>query len=92
MLHREFGGLAGRLHVPRREWDAICNLVARQSGFTRAAGGRKGKNFERRFVRNAHFPNALMFFKILVEATGEHREELRYWEGRDAIMSHQGQQ
>jgi poly(A) polymerase len=79
MLHQQFTGLATRLRIPKREWDAVCNLVARQSSFTRPAAGPKSRGFEKRFVRNAHFPNAFNFFGILAEATGKHAAEHGYW-------------
>jgi hypothetical protein len=79
MLHQQFTGLATRLRIPKREWDAMCNLVARQSSFTRPAAGPKSRGFEKRFVRNAHFPNAFYFFGILAEATGKHATEHGYW-------------
>lgn len=84
MLHQKFTGLATRLRIPKREWDAVCNLVARQSSFTRASGGPKARGFEKRFVNNAHFPNAFLFFTILAEATGKHARELEYWKQRAA--------
>jgi poly(A) polymerase len=79
ILHQKFGELATRLRIPKREWDAVCNLVARQSSFTRKPDGAKGRGFEKRFVRNVHFPNAFSFFGILAEATGKYATELEYW-------------
>ncbi len=90
MMHQRFGDLVTRLRIPRREWDAITNLVARQSSFTRPVSGPKGKNFEKRFVRNAHFPNALMFFEIYAEAAGNYQEELKYWKERAVRISPEG--
>ncbi len=84
MMHQRFNELVTRLRIPRREWDAISNLVARQSSFTRPVSGPKGKNFEKRFVRNAHFPNALLFFEINAEGAGKYQEELKYWKERAA--------
>ncbi len=78
-LHQRFTELATRLRIPKREWDAVCNMVARQSSFARTSGGAKARGFEKRFVRNAHFPNAFSFFGILAEATGKHAAELEYW-------------
>ena len=82
MLHQKFTEMATRLRIPKREWDAVCNLIARQSSFARPSGGAKARGFEKRFVRNAHFPNAFLFFTILAEATGKHAAELAYWKER----------
>lgn len=91
MMHQRFNEVVTRLKIPRREWDAITNLVARQSSFTRPVSGPKGKGFEKRFVRNAHFANSFMFFEIIAEATGKYREELQYWKERGARpSSHEG--
>jgi poly(A) polymerase len=84
MLHQKFTELATRLRIPKREWDAVCNLVARQSSFTRPSGGPKARGFEKRFVHNAHFPNAFLFFTILAEATGTYAAGLEYWKQRAA--------
>ncbi len=82
ILHQRFTGLATGLRIPRREWDAVCNIVARQSSFTRVPEGKKGKAFEKRFVRNIHFANAFLFFEIMTEAMGTHGAELAYWQRR----------
>jgi hypothetical protein len=87
MMHQRFNDLVMRLKIPRREWDAISNLVSRQSSFTRPVSGPKGKNFEKRFVRNAHFPNSLLFFEIFAEAAGKYVEELKYWTERSARIA-----
>lgn len=87
MMHQQFNELVTRLRIPRREWDAITNLIARQSSFTRPPSGPRGKSFEKRFLRNAHFPNALMFFEIMAEGTGKYGEELKYWKERAARLS-----
>jgi poly(A) polymerase len=89
-IHQRFNELVTRLCIPRREWDAMCNLVARQSSLARIPDPMKGKGFEKRFVRNAHFPNALMFFEIYVEAAGKHMDELKYWKERAARALHEG--
>jgi poly(A) polymerase len=78
-LHQTFTVLATRLRIPKREFDSVCNLVARQSSFTRPPAGAKGRGFEKRFVRNAHFPTAFLFFEIMAEATGKYANELEYW-------------
>jgi len=88
-IHQHFNELVTRLCIPRREWDAMCNLVARQSSLARIPDPMKGKGFEKRFIRNAHFPNALMFFEIYVEATGRYGEELKYWKERAAAVPRQ---
>ena len=88
-IHQRFNDLVTRLCIPRREWDAMCNLVARQSNLTRIPDPRKGKGFEKRFVHNAHFPNALMFFEIYAEATGRYMDELKYWKERAAAIPRQ---
>ena len=90
-IHQRFSELVTRLCIPRREWDAMCNLVARQSSLTRIPDPMKGKGFEKRFVRNTHFPNALLFFEIYAEATGKNTEELKYWKGRAARALHEGE-
>ncbi|HNW30582.1 MAG TPA: hypothetical protein PKN50_19050, partial [Spirochaetota bacterium] len=84
MMHQRFSDLVTRLRIPRREWDYITNLVARQSSFTRIVSGPRGKNYEKRFVRNAHYANSLMFFEIFAEAAGGYQEELKYWKERAA--------
>jgi poly(A) polymerase len=84
MLHQKFTELATRLRIPKREWDAVCNLVARQSSFTRPSDGAKSRGFEKRFARNAHFPNAFSFFGILAEATGKRSAEMGYWKQQAA--------
>ncbi|MBP7736347.1 MAG: polynucleotide adenylyltransferase PcnB [Spirochaetes bacterium] len=91
MMHQRFNEVVTRLKIPRREWDAITNLIARQSSFTRTVSGPKGKGFEKRFVRNAHFANSLMFFEIFAEASGKYQEELKYWKERGVhSASHEG--
>lgn len=90
MMHQRFPDLVTRLRIPRREWDCITNLVARQSSFTRPASGPRGKNYEKRFVRNAHFANSLMFFEIFAEAAGAYREEVKYWKERAARTLSEG--
>jgi poly(A) polymerase len=88
MMHQHFNDLSARIKVPRREWDAISNIVARQSSLARIPDPKKGKGFEKRFVRNAHFPNALMFFEIVSEAAGTHEAEVKYWKERGAAVPH----
>jgi len=88
-IHQRFNDLVTRLRIPRKEWDAMCNLVARQSSLARIPDPRKGKGFEKRFVRNAHFPNALMFFEIYAESAGTYSEELKYWKERAAAVPRQ---
>ncbi len=78
-LHQRFTGIASGLRIPRREWDAVCNIVARQSSFARIPEGKRGKAFEKRFIRNAHFKNSFIFFEILSEASGTRAAELAYW-------------
>ncbi len=90
MMHQRFSELVTRLRIPRREWDAMTNLVARQSSFSRPVSGPKGKNFEKRFIRNAHFPNALLFFGICAEAGEKYEEELNYWKERAARIFSEG--
>lgn len=75
----QFSELAGRMRLPHREWDRICNIVARQGIFTRINGSQKWKKFERRFVRNAYFDDAMLFFEIQAESSGANTEEVRYW-------------
>jgi poly(A) polymerase len=87
LLNSQFRDLAVRLCLPRREWDAVCTIAARHGTFNRVNGGKKWKSFERRFVRNAHFPDALAFFEILSEATGKFSNELKYWQHRAAAAS-----
>jgi poly(A) polymerase len=88
-IHQRFNELVTGLRIPRKEWDAMCNLVARQSSLARIPDPRKGKGFEKRFVRNAHFPNALLFFEINAESTGRYAEELKYWKGRAVAVPRQ---
>ncbi|MBN2078011.1 MAG: CCA tRNA nucleotidyltransferase, partial [Spirochaetes bacterium] len=78
-LHQRFTGMASGLRIPRREWDAVCNIIARQSSFARIPEGKRGKAFEKRFIRNAHFRNSFAFFEILSEASGTRAAELAYW-------------
>ncbi|MBN2161182.1 MAG: polynucleotide adenylyltransferase PcnB [Spirochaetes bacterium] len=84
MLHQRFTELVMRLRIPRKEWDSISNLVARQSSLERIPDPRKGKGFEKRFIRNAHFWNTLMFFEVRADAAGSHEAELKYWKERAA--------
>ncbi|OHD62860.1 MAG: hypothetical protein A2176_06895 [Spirochaetes bacterium RBG_13_51_14] len=90
MLHQRYSELATRLRIPRREWDSVCDLAARQPSLARIPDPRKGKGFEKRFLHNAHFPNALLFFELQVEATGRYREELNYWKERASRVPHDG--
>jgi poly(A) polymerase len=83
-LNNYFGEMASRIYLPRREWDAVCNIASRYRTFVRTSSGRRAKGAERRFVHNAHFPNAFQFFEILVDATGEHKDRLEYWRSRAA--------
>lgn len=82
LLKEKFQEMAVRLRLPRVEWDKTCNTAARQIIFSRVPGGRKGKRFEKKFVHNAFFPDALLFFEILAEAAGGLDEQLRYWKRR----------
>ncbi len=91
VMHQRFNDLVIRLKIPRREWDAISNLVARQSSLERIPDPKKGKGFEKRFVRNAHFANALLFFEIISTAAGSHAAELKYWKERGAAAKPEGE-
>ena len=91
MMHQRFNELVTRLKIPRREWDFITNLVARQSSFTRPVNGPRGKNFEKRFVRNMHFQNSLMFFEIFAEARNDFQSQLIYWKERAARTMPEGE-
>jgi len=89
-INRDFRELALRMHLPRREWDAMCTIAARHQTFTRINGGKKWKSFERRFVRNPNFLDELLFFEILSEATGTYANELNYWRRRAAAAANEG--
>ncbi len=78
-LQESFHDLAVRLKIPRREWDSICNIAARQRSFIRAKAGRNRLRFEQKFIQNVHFPNALLFYAVIVDATGNQEENLNYW-------------
>lgn len=79
LLKERFGEMAGKLRLPRPEWDNICNTAARQMILMRPGGGKNWKKFENKFAGNAYFPHAMLFFEILAEATGKHGEQLAYW-------------
>ncbi|MBP7603358.1 MAG: hypothetical protein KBA15_05490 [Spirochaetes bacterium] len=79
LLKEKFGEMAMKMRLPRQEWDNICNTAARQMILMQPGGGRNWKKFEKKFAGNAYFPHAMLFFEILVEATGCHGEQLAYW-------------
>ena len=79
LLKEKFGEMAMKMRLPRQEWDNICNTAARQMILMQPGGGRNWKKFEKKFAGNAYFPHAMLFFEILVEATGRHGEQLAYW-------------
>lgn len=79
LLKEKFGEMAMKMRLPRQEWDNICNTAARQMILMRPGGGKNWKRFEKKFAGNAYFSQAMLFFEILVEATGEHAEQLAYW-------------
>ncbi|MGV7930695.1 MAG: CCA tRNA nucleotidyltransferase [Spirochaetota bacterium] len=79
LLKERFGEMAAKMRLPRQEWDNICNTAARQIILMQPGGGRNWKKFEKKFAGNAYFPHAMLFFEILVEATGRHGEQLAYW-------------
>ncbi len=82
MLARDFQEIAQRIRLPRKEWDRVCNTAARRLVLARITGGRKWNHFVKKFIGNAYFPDALLFFEILSEAEGRYDEELKYWKGR----------
>ncbi len=84
LLARDFQGIAQRIRLPRKEWDRVCNTAARRLVLERITGGRKWGRFVKKFVHNAYFPDALLFFEILSEAEGGYVEELKYWKQRSA--------
>jgi len=79
ILKERFGELAQRMRLPRMKWDNICNTAARQMVLMQPGGGKNWKRFEKKFSGNIYFPHAILFFEILVEATGRHAEQLAYW-------------
>ena len=84
LLARDFQEIAQRIRLPRKEWDRVCNTAARRLVLERVTGGRKWGRFVKKFVHNAYFPDALVFFEILSEAEGGYVEELKYWKQRSA--------
>ena len=61
-LNGYFREMAARICLPRREWEAVCNIAARYRTFTGTNGGRRWKSFGGRFVHNAPFPGGPLLF------------------------------
>ncbi len=74
-----FHPVAMRLRLPRKETDRVLNIVTRQKSFVQSDEHKRNPRFEKRFVRNEHFGDALLFFEILSESSGGHLEDIQYW-------------
>ena len=86
-----FHPIAMRLRLPRKETDRVLNIVTRQKSFVQSDEGKRNPRFEKKFVRNEHFGDALLFFEILAESAGGYQEDIKYWktlaaEGPDASV------
>lgn len=84
-----FHPVASRLRLPRKETDRVLNIVTRQKSFVQSDERKRNPRFEKKFVRNEHFGDALLFFEILAESTGGCQDDIKYWktlaaEGPDA--------
>ncbi|HPS59463.1 MAG TPA: polynucleotide adenylyltransferase PcnB [Spirochaetota bacterium] len=74
-----FHPIAMRLRLPRKETDRVLNIVTRQKSFVQSDEGKRNPRFEKKFVRNEHFSDALLFFEILAESAGGCQEDIKYW-------------
>lgn len=74
-----FRPVAMRLRLSRKETDRVLNIVTRQKSFVQSDERKRNPRFEKKFVRNEHFGDALLFFEILAESTGGYEEEIKYW-------------
>jgi len=74
-----FQPVAMRLRLPRKETDRVLNIVTRQKSFVQSDERKRNPRFEKRFVRNEHFEDALLFFEILAESAGGYHEDVQYW-------------
>ncbi len=74
-------GFEQRLIVPKRDRDRIRLILLAQKRLM--AGGHGGRKVSPgAFVRKPFFPEAFDLFDIVATATGEHREEIRWWKSR----------
>lgn len=74
-----FHPIALRLRLPRKETDRVLNIVTRQKSFVQSDERKRNPRFEKKFVRNEHFGDALLFFEILAESSGGSQEDIKYW-------------
>ncbi len=74
-----FHPVAMRLRLPRKETDRVLNIVTRQKSFVQSDEDKRNPRFAKRFVRNEHFGDALLFFEILSESSGGHQDDIKYW-------------
>lgn len=74
-----FHPVAMRLRLPRKETDRVLNIVTRQKSFVQSDEHKRNPRFEKKFVRNEHFGDALLFFEILAESAGGYQDDIKYW-------------
>lgn len=71
--------IAQKLSVPRREWERLSALAARQWSFAVIPPSGRRKRGKNRFFASESFMDALKFFEIISEAEDVFQSELVYW-------------